>query len=78
MRTMDAAPHESSWFRGRAGRRYGLELLVLLLAKLVALTILYFAFIAPQPRADTSRAAMQRHLFDTPSPASSGASHDRP
>lgn len=76
-----------SWFATRAGRRYNLELAVVVLAKLVALTILYYAFIAPQPRADASSAAMQRHLLDTPPAATpslatsaamtSGESHDR-
>jgi len=53
-----------SWFATRSGRRYGIELAALLLAKLGLLAALYFLFIAPQPRADTSPAAVQRHLLD--------------
>ncbi len=64
--TDDAAPRQSanSWFRSPAGRRYGLELTLVVLAKLIALTILYYAFIAPQPRTDLSPGALQQHLLD--------------
>jgi len=61
-----------SWLATPAGRRYTLELALVVLAKLVALTILYFAFIAPQPRADTSPAAVQQHLLDAKTAATSG------
>ncbi len=54
----------SSWFSTRTGRRYNLELALIVLAKLALLALLYFLFIAPQPRADTTPAAMQRHLFN--------------
>ncbi|MDR3387359.1 MAG: hypothetical protein P4L92_09930 [Rudaea sp.] len=57
-------PYSASWFVSRSGRRYGLELAAVVLAKLVALAILYFAFIAPQPRTDLSPAALQDHLLD--------------
>lgn len=66
-----------SWFTTRAGRRYNLELALVVLAKLVALTILYYACIAPQPRADLSPGAVQRHLLDTPVAMTSGEPHDR-
>jgi hypothetical protein len=64
----------ASWFATRAGRRYGVELGLLLLAKLVLLSALYFVFVAPQPHADTSSAAMQSHLLDAQSPVISGES----
>jgi hypothetical protein len=68
----------TSWFATRAGRRYGIELGLLLLAKLALLTALYFLFIAPQPRADTSPGAVRSHLLDTKnSAAPAGESHDR-
>ena len=62
----------ASWFATRAGRRYGAELGLLLLAKLALLTALYFLFIAPQPRADTSPGAVQSHLLDAKSAATPG------
>ena len=63
----------TTWFASRAGRRYKLELALVVVAKLVALTILYYAFIAPQPRADVSVDALQHHLLDAKPAASSGA-----
>ena len=63
-----------SWFTTRAGRRYRLELTLVVLAKLVALTILYYAFIAPQPRAELSPGAVQHHLLDAESAATPGKS----
>jgi hypothetical protein len=74
MLTTDVAPQEWSWFRGPAGRRYGLQLMLVVIAKLVALTILYFAFIAPQPRTDLSPGAVQQHLLDANPANVSGAS----
>jgi len=68
-------PRAVSWFTSRAGRRYNMQLAWVVLAKLVALTILYYAFIAPQPRTDITPTAMQRHLLDAT--ATSGESHDR-
>ena len=59
----------TSWFATRAGCRYGIELGLLLLAKLALLMALYFLFIAPQPRADTSPGAVRSHLLDAKSSA---------
>ena len=50
----------SSWFRSFEGRRYLRHFGGLIALKIVLLTILYFIFIAPQPRADTS----PDHVFD--------------
>jgi hypothetical protein len=47
-----------SWFRTPAGRLYYQHFGALLAAKLALLLILYFVFIAPQPRADTSPTAV--------------------
>jgi hypothetical protein len=76
MHATDAARQQfaRSWFRGPAGRRYGLQLMLVVIAKLIALTILYFAFIAPQPRTDLSPGAVQQHLLDANSANVSGAS----
>ncbi len=58
---------DRSWFRTNGGHRYGIELGLVVVAKLLALTILYLVFIAPQPHADASSAAVQRHLLGMPS-----------
>jgi len=63
----------SSWFRGRRGRRFGLEFAAIVVAKLVLLTLLWVICIRPQPRADTAPAAIQQHLL---APAAE-APHDR-
>ena len=55
-----------SWFRSAHGRRYGREMAVVVLAKLVALLLLYFLLFAPQPRTDTSPASMRAHVLDAP------------
>jgi hypothetical protein len=58
--TMRAADrtYSASWFHTPAGRRYYRHFGMLLAAKLALLLILYFVFIAPQPRADTSPTAV--------------------
>jgi|GEM_PF-5933528 len=55
---MRVAVSKHSWFRTPAGRLYYRHFGTLLAAKLALLLILYFVFIAPQPRADTSPAAV--------------------
>ena len=52
--------HASSWFRSTEGRRYLRHFGGLIALKITLLAILYFVFIAPQPRADTS----PDHVFD--------------
>jgi hypothetical protein len=52
------------WFRTGEGRRYGRDIALIVALKLVLLTILYFLFIAPQPRADASADALRRHVLD--------------
>jgi len=42
------------WFRSAEGRRYLRHFGGLIALKIVLLAVLYFVFIAPQPRADTS------------------------
>jgi len=46
--------HASSWFRSGEGRRYLRHFGGLIALKITLLAILYFVFVAPQPRADTS------------------------
>jgi hypothetical protein len=54
---------DRSWFRSAAGLRFGVEVGVIVLAKLAVLVLLYAVFIAPQPRADTSAAAIRAHVL---------------
>jgi hypothetical protein len=70
---MDAAfTPSASWFRSSMGRRYYRHFAALLAAKLVLLLILYFVFIAPQPRADTSPAAVFSMLVHSSSSEKAG------
>ncbi|MBS0320244.1 MAG: hypothetical protein JSR18_06855 [Proteobacteria bacterium] len=60
-----AAPTASArpdWFRSRGGRRYGRDIAVLLVLKLVLLALLWALAVRPAPRADTSPAAVAHHL----------------
>lgn len=60
---MDAVHRQSrSWFRSAAGKRFGLEIAALVMAKIAALIVLYCAFVAAQPRVDTSPAALRAHV----------------
>ncbi len=58
-------PPSKSWFRGRGGRRFGIEFALIIGVKLVLLTVLWHVAIKPWPRADTSREAIEAHF--TPS-----------
>ena len=70
---MDAvAGQNRSWFRSVEGRRFGREVAVLVLIKLAALIVLYCAFVAVQPRIDTSPAALRTHLGDATAPKDGG------
>lgn len=59
-----------SWFRGRGGRRFALEFALIIGIKLILLTVLWVLVIRPQPRADTSPAAIEKHF--------SAEEHSRP
>jgi hypothetical protein len=54
---------DRSWFRSAAGLRFGVEIGVIVLAKLAVLVLLYVVFIAPQPRADTSPASVRARML---------------
>jgi hypothetical protein len=56
--------HANSWFRSRAGKRYGLQLASIIVLKLMLIALLYALFIAPHPRADTSPEAIRARLTD--------------
>jgi hypothetical protein len=62
-----------SWFRSRGGRRFGIEFAAIVILKLIALLLIWFFCIRPQPRADTAPAAITTHLL---APATEAA-HDR-
>ena len=60
-----------SWFRGRGGKRFGLEFGLIIAIKLVLLILLWAFVIRPLPRADTSPAAIERHFSAPPATESS-------
>jgi hypothetical protein len=57
------AQEDRSWFRSAAGLRFAVEIGLIVVAKFALLVVLYFAVVAPQPRADTSAAAMRAHML---------------
>ncbi len=61
----EVAAATRSWFRSPAGRRYGRDFAILIALKIVLLGVLYFVFVAPQSRVDTSPAAVGERIFDT-------------
>jgi hypothetical protein len=61
-----AAPRKS-WFRSGAGRRYGWEIALIVVLKLVLLLVLWFCFINPWPRPATSPATVVQQFY-TPAP----------
>ena len=66
---MNASVDRVAWFRSAPGRRYGIELAVIVLAKLLLLALLYALIVAAQPRTDTSTASMRAHVFGADTPA---------
>ena len=71
---MSATGHPSGWFRGKAGRRYGVELGAIVLAKLVLIALLYLLIVAPAPHAGTSPDSMRAHLLEAPAATPARAS----
>ena len=62
-----------TWFRTREGRRYGLELTLIIVVKLALLAILWFVFIESWPRPATPPAAAVHQLY---APAAPAGRHD--
>jgi hypothetical protein len=56
---------KSPRFSDIVGRRYFLEIALIFAAKIVALTLIYFVLVAPQPRADTSPAAIRARITES-------------
>lgn len=63
-----------TWFRGRQGRRYGIEFAAIVVGKLILLMVIWAVCIRPQPRADTAPAAVEQHLL---APVAAEEIHDR-
>ncbi len=73
---MKIEQHQSgySWFRSRGGHRFGCEFALIVALKIILLIVIWYAFFAPQPRPDTTPAAIERHLFVPV--ATAGVAHD--
>ena len=57
------------WSRTSVARRFGREILFLIVLKVVLLILLWWVAIKPAPRAETSPAAVAKHLVSQPAPA---------
>ena len=57
------------WSRTAVARRFGREILFLIILKIVLLTLLWWVAIKPAPRADTTPAAVAKHLVSQPTHA---------
>jgi len=65
-----AQPSATIWSRTAMARRFGREILFLIVLKIVLLTLLWWVAIKPAPRAETTPAAVAKHLLAPPaSPA---------
>ena len=73
MRESQDRSAETSWFRSRGGRRFGLEFALIVIGKLVLLVVLWWICFHPHPRPDTAPPAIERHLLAP----STETSHDR-
>ena len=60
------APAKAVWSRTSTARRFGREILALIVLKVVLLTLLWWVAIQPAPRADTSPTAVAKHLVASP------------
>jgi len=58
-----------TWFRTRAGHRYGWELGLVIVGKLALLVVLWFVFIEPWPR-PTTPATFVQQIYQPVAPVS--------
>ena len=65
---MASAP-AAIWSRTAVARRFGREILFLIAFKIVLLILLWWVAIKPAPRAETTPAAVAKHLVSQPAPA---------
>ncbi len=63
----------TSWFRTREGRRFGIEIGLIIVVKLALLAALWLVLIHPWPRPATTPASAVQQLY---LPAPSGDKHD--
>jgi len=70
-RTADRSGTATIWSRTAEARRFGREILFLIVLKIVLLTLLWWVAVKPAPRADTTPAAIAKHLAAPPSSAAS-------
>jgi cytoskeletal protein RodZ len=68
------APRES-WFRSRAGRRFGWEIALLVVLKLILLAVLWFGFIKPWLRPAAPPATVVQQFY-TPASLPASPHHD--
>ena len=68
-----ARPSATIWSRTAVARRFGREILFLIVLKIVLLTLLWWVAIKPAPRVETTPAVMAKHLVAAPA-----APADRP
>jgi hypothetical protein len=54
---------ETSWFRSRGGRRFGVEFAAIVIGKVIVLFAIWMICFRPHPRPDTAPAAVADHLF---------------
>jgi len=65
---MASAP-AAIWSRTAYARRFGREILILIVLKIVLLTLLWWVAIKPLPRVEQSPAAVAKHLVPQTAPA---------
>jgi hypothetical protein len=61
-----SSPSQKTWFRTREGRRYGWEIALIIVVKLMLLIVLWFVFIKPWPRPATPPAAVVHEFYAVP------------
>ena len=65
-----------TWFRTRDGHRYGKEIALIIVVKLLLLMVLWFVFIKPWPRPATSPANTVQQFYLPTAPAVAATRHD--
>ena len=64
-----ARSSRTGWFRTREGRRYGWELALVIVMKLVLLGVLWFVIVEASPKSASPPATVVRHLYTSAAPA---------
>lgn len=58
----------AGWFRTREGRRYGWDLALVIVMKVVLLGVLWLVFIGPPSTSPPTPATVVRHLYTSAAP----------